>query len=350
MAFVSLLDGLEAGRMPDKAALAGLVDSLAGEDGAARRGELFERSRRVARACFGRRIYIRGLIEFTNFCRQDCLYCGIRRSNARARRYRLTPEQIMECCAAGHELGFRTFVLQGGEDPWFTDDRAADLVAAIKAAWPDCAVTLSIGEKSAATYRRFRQAGADRYLLRHETANPELYARLHPARQTFAARQQCLRDLKSAGFQVGAGFMVDSPGQTSAHLADDLLFLAALQPEMVGIGPFVPHRDTPFGDCPAGNVDKTLVMVALTRLILPRSLLPATTALGTVAGDGRERGILAGANVLMPNLSPPEDRGKYMLYDNKVSDGDEAAENREALDRRIRAIGYEVVVDRGDFQ
>lgn len=346
----ALLAELAAGRPPARTDLARLIADLAAPDAAARRERLFERARESARARFGGRIYVRGLIEFTNICRRDCLYCGIRRSNTRAVRYRLTPDEILACCARGYGLGFRTFVLQGGEDPWFTDEVALALTAAIKASWPDCALTLSVGERSGASYRRLRAAGADRFLLRHETADPDHYARLHPAAQTWAERRRCLWDLKAAGFQVGAGFMVGLPWQTPAHLAADLAFLAELKPEMVGIGPFVPHHDTPLADFPAGSVDMTLVMLALTRLLLPRALLPATTALGTVADDGRERGVLAGANVLMPNLSPWADRKKYMLYDNKISDGDEAAENVAALVRRMAAIGYEVVVDRGDFR
>lgn len=343
---------LQGNGMPDRAALVRVIDacSACGSEGEALRAELFAAAREAALSSFGRRIYVRGLIEFTNFCRNDCLYCGIRRSNARAARYRLTPEEILACCARGHELGFRTFVLQGGEDPHFTDDRIVELVHAVKTGWPDSALTLSIGERSAESYCRFREAGADRYLLRHESANPAHYARLHPAAQTFAARRRCLRELKAAGFQTGAGMMVGTPWQTTDDLAEDLRFLRGLQPEMAGIGPFIPHHDTPFRNVPAGSVEKTLVMLALTRLMLPRALLPATTALGTAAGDGRERGILAGANVLMPNLSPPGHRKKYLLYDNKISDGDEAAENLRSLGERIAGIGYEIVTDRGDWK
>ena len=346
-----ILDTLRRNDMPEHTALVRVIDACSepGTEGEALRARLFSAAREAARSSFGRRIYVRGLIEFTNFCRNDCLYCGIRRSNSHAARYRLTPEEILSCCARGHELGFRTFVLQGGEDPYFTDDRIVELVRAVKRSYPDSAITLSIGERSAESYRRFREAGADRYLLRHESANPAHYARLHPAAQTFAARRRCLHELKAAGFQTGAGMMVGTPWQTTDDLAEDLRFLYELQPEMAGIGPFIPHHDTPFRDIPAGSVEKTLVMLALTRLMLPRVLLPATTALGTAAGDGRERGILAGANVLMPNLSPPGNRKKYMLYDNKISDGHEAAENLRSLKERIAGIGYEIVTDRGDW-
>lgn len=340
-----VLQTLLQGGVPERAKLAAFVDSA----DAACREELFAAARRTAQAAFGTRIYVRGLIEFTNYCTQDCLYCGIRRSNPKARRYRMTRNEILECCATGYGLGFRTFVLQGGEDPWFTEDRLVDLVTAIKTVWPDCAVTLSVGEKSAVTYARLRQAGADRYLLRHETATLEHFARLHPLTQTWHTRHRCLMNLRELGFQVGAGFMVGSPGQTTMHLVDDLLFLRRLNPQMAGIGPFIPHQDTPLGDQPAGDVEKTLMMVALTRLLLPHCLIPATTALGTVAGNGRERGILAGANVLMPNLSPPGNRDKYMLYDGKIFSNEEAAENRDQLARRLEAIGYQAVTDRGDY-
>lgn len=314
------------------------------------REELFVAARKKAREHFGNRIYIRGLIEISNICRQNCRYCGIRAGNAQAERYRLRPEQILECCEHGYGLGFRTFVLQGGEDAWFTDERLADIVREIKAKWPDCAVTLSVGERSVQSYRILKEAGADRFLLRHETADPVHYAVLHPAAQSWQHRMDCLHALKDCGYQTGAGFMVGSPGQTTACLVEDLFYLHRLQPEMVGIGPFIPHVQTPFADFPSGSVERTLVMVALVRLMLPAAMLPATTALGTAAGDGRERGILAGANVLMPNLSPREARDRYRLYNNKLSEGAECADNVEELKARIRAVGYEIVVDRGDFR
>ena len=259
-------------------------------------------------------------------------------------------EEILECCREGYELGFRTFVLQGGEDPWFTDERIVELVSAIKGEFPDCAVTLSIGEKEESSYRAFRQAGADRYLLRHETADPAHYRMLHPEQLSLRHRMDCLRTLKRLGFQTGAGFMVGSPGQTADTLAADMAFLQELQPEMVGIGPFLPHRDTPFRDRQAGSVSLTLYLLSLVRILLPDVLLPATTALGTAAADGREAGILAGANVVMPNLSPAGVRGKYLLYDNKICTGNEAAENLAALRCCMAAIGYEVAVDRGDYR
>ena len=314
------------------------------------RETLFEAARRKSREHFGNSIYIRGLIEISNICRQNCRYCGIRAGNAEAERYRLSPEQILACCEHGYGLGFRTFVLQGGEDAWFTDERLAALLRRIKAEWPDCAVTLSVGERSEASYRLLRQAGADRFLLRHETADPCHYALLHPVSQSWSHRMECLRALKACGYQTGAGFMVGSPWQTTDCLVEDMRFLYHFQPEMVGIGPFIPHARTPFGRFPSGDVERTLVMVALVRLMLPFAMLPSTTALGTAAGNGRERGILAGANVLMPNLSPREARARYRLYNNKLSEGAECADNIEELKARIRAAGYEIVVDRGDFR
>ncbi|MDO4266680.1 MAG: [FeFe] hydrogenase H-cluster radical SAM maturase HydE [Eubacteriales bacterium] len=297
---------------------------------------------------YGRRIFVRGLIEFTNFCRNDCLYCGLRRSNKNASRYRLTEEEILSCCELGHRIGFRTFVLQGGEDAYFTDKRLCALVRAIKAKCPDCAVTLSVGERSAESYAALRAAGADRYLLRHETADASHYALLHPAEMSLSHRMDCLRELKRLGFQTGAGMMVGSPGQTEESLLDDLEFLLELRPEMVGIGPFLPHHDTPFRDKPAGSVELTLYLLSIVRLMLPEVLLPATTALGTASAGGRTAGVLAGANVVMPNLSPPGVREKYLLYDNKACTGLEAAEHLSELRAEMKKIGFAVSMDRGD--
>lgn len=296
---------------------------------------------------FGNRVFVRGLIEFSSHCRKDCLYCGIRRSNRDAERYRLSPEDILACCAEGYRLGYRTFVLQSGEDGWFTTEVVTDLVRRIRAAYPDCAITLSIGECSRAAYQQFFDAGANRFLLRHETADSEHYARLHTAGQTLESRLTCLSDLKEIGFQTGAGFMVGSPFQTVHHLAKDLVFLSEFRPHMVGIGPFLPHHSTPFGDQPAGSVDLTLFILSLVRLMLPTVLLPATTALGTARTGGREAGIQAGANVVMLNLSPSEQRPKYLLYDNKPVSGD-VVEMTEEVRRSLGRIGYEIVVDRGD--
>ena len=309
---------------------------------------LFARARKARIRYYGKDIYIRGLIEFTNYCRNDCYYCGIRKSNKNAVRYRLTKDQILSCCENGYHLGFRTFVLQGGEDGWFTEDRMTDIVSGIRQRFPDCAITLSIGELPRESYRRFFEAGADRYLLRHETYDSSHYSRLHPASLSASHRQKCLWDLKELGYQVGTGFMVGSPYQTAENLADDMLFLKELNPQMVGIGPFIPHHDTPFAGQPAGTLELTVFMLGLIRLMLPKVLLPATTALGTIAEDGREQGILAGANVVMPNLSPAQVRENYLLYYNKLCTGDEAAESLKSLDARFHAIGYHIAVSRGD--
>lgn len=306
-------------------------------------------ARQRTEAVFGNKVFIRGLIEIGNYCKNDCLYCGIRRSNAASSRYRLDADTILACCRHGYDLGFRTFVLQGGEDAFLTDEYLVSLVRTMRRDFPECAITLSLGERSRESYRLLREAGADRYLLRHETANAEHYGQLHPPELTLASRLQCLQWLKELGYQTGCGFMVGSPGQTPETLAEDLLFLRDFQPEMVGLGPFIPHADTPFRDHPPGDVESTLFLLSLVRLLLPRALLPATTALGTIAGDGREMGILAGANVVMPNLSPPEVRGKYLLYNNKLASKAEAAENLADLCERLAAIGREAVVDRGDF-
>lgn len=303
---------------------------------------------RIQKKYFGNKIYTRGLVEFTNYCRNDCYYCGIRRSNTNAVRYRLTKEEILQCCENGHELGFRTFVLQGGEDPWFNDERMVDIIQTIKKNYPDCAITLSIGEKSKESYRKFREAGADRYLLRHETANEDHYRYLHPENLSLSNRKQCLYDLKELGYQIGAGFMVGAPGQTMENLAEDLVFLKELNPHMVGIGPFIPHHDTKFAKKEAGNVELTLFLLSVIRIMLPKVLLPATTALGTLDPRGREKGFQTGANVVMPNLSPVKNRKQYELYDNKICTGEEAAECRGCLSRRVRSVGYEIVTDRGD--
>jgi biotin synthase len=297
---------------------------------------------------FGKEIFIRGLLEFTNHCKNDCLYCGIRRSNHKAERYRLGPEEILAASAEGYELGFRTFVLQGGEDPHYGSETVAGVVREIKASFPDAAVTLSLGERSHKTYALWREAGADRYLLRHETRNPSHYASLHPKSMSLANRLRCLSDLKELGYQVGCGFMVGSPGQTLEHLVEDLLYVKELSPHMVGIGPFIPHKDTPFKDHPAGDVDLTLFLLGLLRLMEPKLLLPATTALGTLDNFGREKGVLAGANVIMPILTPAKDRKKYLLYDNKICVGDAAKACRFCVERRMGEIGYNINGSRGD--
>ena len=309
---------------------------------------IFEKARKIQQAYYGTDVYIRGLIEFTNYCKNDCYYCGIRRSNSKAHRYRLSEEQILRCCQQGYTLGFRTFVLQGGEDGYFTDERMVSLVKEIRKNYPDCAITLSIGERSYDSYLALFEAGADRYLLRHETWDEEHYRLLHPPALSAKHRQQCLWDLKKIGYQVGTGYMVGSPFQTAQNLADDMLFLEELNPQMVGIGPFIPHHDTPFKDQAAGTLELTLYMLGLIRLMLPKVLLPATTALGTIDEKGRELGILAGANVVMPNLSPENVRKDYLLYDNKICTGSEAAECRMDLENRMHAIGYHVVCHRGD--
>ncbi|MDE6433868.1 MAG: [FeFe] hydrogenase H-cluster radical SAM maturase HydE [Lachnospiraceae bacterium] len=300
------------------------------------------------RKYFGSKVYIRGLIEFSNYCKNDCYYCGIRHSNQSADRYRLSKEDILLCCREGYELGFRTFVLQSGEDPFYTDDHMIDIISSIHKMYPDCAITLSLGERSKESYKRLFDAGANRYLLRHETANKAHYNLLHPASMSYEHRMQCLQDLKDIGYQVGCGFMVGSPHQTSEMLANDLLFIQDFKPHMVGIGPFISHKDTPFAEETNGTLEDTLLLLSILRLMQPALLLPATTALGTISPTGREQGIQAGANVVMPNLSPTKTRAKYSLYDNKICTGDEAAECIHCMDMRMKRIGHEILVDRGD--
>ncbi len=307
-------------------------------------------ARETTTAIYGNHIYIRGLIEFTNICKNDCFYCGIRKNNTNAQRYRLTKDDILSCCQTGYALGFRTFVLQGGEDAFFTDDLVCDIVSSIKRLYPDCAITLSIGEKSKESYQEYFYAGAERYLLRHETANKAHYQSLHPSELSLENRIRCLKDLKAIGYQTGCGFMVGSPNQTIETLYEDIQFIKEFQPEMVGIGPFIPHKDTPFAEKKAGTLEQTLRLLSIIRLIHPHVLLPATTALGTIHPQGREMGILSGANVVMPNLSPTQVREKYMLYNNKISTGEESVEGLEDLKCRIKSINYKVVVARGDYK
>ena len=299
---------------------------------------------------FGNEVFVRGLIEFTNYCKNNCFYCGIRCGNKNADRYRLTKEQILDCCEQGYQIGYRTFVLQGGEDMFFTPDKIADIVYAIKQKYPDCAITLSVGEHSKQTYQKWFDAGADRYLLRHETADNEHYQKLHPDNMSLQNRLECLQNLKEIGYQVGCGIMVGSPFQTNECIAKDLVFMQDFKPHMVGIGPFIPHKDTPFANHSAGSIKLTLFLLSLIRIILPDVLLPATTALGSIDPQGRELGILSGANVCMPNLSPQSVREKYKLYNNKLSSGAESAQQFEQLNQRLNKRGYKTVVSRGDFK
>ena len=311
---------------------------------------LAELAVQTSKEIYGSEVFSRGLIEISNICKNDCLYCGIRRSNRNCSRYRLAPEDILTCAAEGYALGFRTFVLQGGEDGNYTDEILCTIIKELKTRYPDCAVTLSMGERSRDSYARLREAGADRYLLRHETADKAHYKMLHPKEMSFDNRMRCLRDLRELGYQVGCGMMVGSPYQTSAHLAEDLKFIEDFKPDMCGIGPFIPHADTPFRDMPAGTLELTCYLLSIIRLIHPPVLLPATTALGTIDPQGREKGILSGANVVMPNLSPVDVRKKYLLYDNKICTGDESAQCVNCMAMSMEAIGYRLVSARGDVR
>lgn len=309
---------------------------------------LFECARRVREQHYGKEVYLRGLVEISSYCKNNCFYCGIRAGNRQAQRYRLTEEEIIACCDQGERLGFHTFVLQGGEDLWYSDEVIERLIREIKKRHPDCAVTLSLGEKSRESYQRYFNAGADRYLLRHETADEEHYKLLHPKELSLRTRMECLWNLKEIGYQVGSGFMVGSPYQSEECLAEDFLFLERLQPHMVGIGPFIPAAGTPFEEHSAGTLEMTLKCIGLLRLLLPTALLPATTALGTIHPRGREKGLMAGANVVMPNLSPVSVRKKYSLYDNKICTGEESAQCLGCLKNRIESTGYHICMGRGD--
>jgi len=311
---------------------------------------LTEKAVAARKQIYDNKVFIRGLIEISNICKNDCLYCGIRRSNKSCERYRLSSDEILECCDEGYLLGFRTFVMQGGEDSYFSDDVMCEIIQRIKVKYPDCAVTLSLGERSFESYKRLFESGADRYLLRHETADSKHYSLLHPADMSFKRRMKCLEELRDIGYQVGCGFMVGSPYQTYENIAKDLKFIEEFKPDMCGIGPFIPHKSTPFSDKSAGTVELTCYLLAIIRLIHPAVLLPATTALGSIEENGREKGIKSGANVVMPNLSPMSVRKKYELYNNKASTGAESAQCMMQLNERMEAIGYRVVVDRGDIK
>jgi biotin synthase len=308
---------------------------------------LIEAAHKTSMKYYGNKDFMRGLIEFTNYCKNDCVYCGIRKSNSKAERYRLSLDDILSACEEGNRLGYNTFVLQGGEDPYFTDDKIVEIISAIKERYKTAAITLSIGEKSYDSYKKYYEAGADRYLLRHETASRRLYEKLQPG-MSFDNRRRCLKDLKEIGYQVGAGFMIGLPGQKIEDYVEDIMFLKELKPHMVGIGPFIPHKDTPLAKETGGTVKDTITMLAIIRLMLPEVLLPATTALGTIDQKGREKGLMAGANVVMPNLSPTRVREKYSLYDGKICTGDEAAECRRCIENRIVSAGFCVDMSRGD--
>ncbi len=337
-----LVQALERDRTLSDEALADLLESSEAD------GLLFEAADRIRRRIYSDAVYIRGLIEFTNYCKNNCYYCGIRRDNKHTARYRLTREEILACCEEGYRLGFRTFVLQGGEDPYYTDERVCAIVSAIRTRFPDCAITLSIGEKSRKSYQAYYDAGANRYLLRHETADVLHYGKLHPPELSPANRKRCLFDLKEIGYQVGSGFMVGSPYQTTENFIADLRFLQELKPDMIGIGPYITHAGTPFAAFPSGSFELTLRLLAVLRLMFPYALIPATTALGTIHPQGRERGLQAGANVVMPNLSPVNVRKLYDLYENKICTREEAAQCRGCLERRVDSAGYRIVTDIGN--
>ncbi|MCH5265928.1 MAG: [FeFe] hydrogenase H-cluster radical SAM maturase HydE [Lachnospiraceae bacterium] len=339
-----LLNKLEKEKDLTDQELAQVIEGLTGEETEV----LFARARAVREREYGKDVYVRGLIEFSNICQNDCYYCGIRKSNTNLERYRLTPEEILDCAREGYQLGFRTFVLQSGEDAWFTRERMSDIIRKIKKEFPDCAITLSLGERSREEYEEWFAAGADRYLLRHETADDDHYRYLHPENMSLANRKNCLYTLREIGYQVGAGFMVGSPVQTVDNLVSDIRFLQELKPHMIGIGPFLTHPDTPFADKESGSLSRTLVLLGILRLLFPGVLLPATTALGTIAPNGREQGLLAGANVVMPNLSPVGVRKKYELYANKICTGEESAQCKNCLNLRVESVGYQLAVSRGD--
>lgn len=341
-----LIDNLEKNKILSNEEFIFLLNNISDQE----TKYLFEKARNIANSVYENKVYIRGLIEVSNYCKNDCYYCGIRCSNKNANRYRLSFDDIMKSCSIGYELGFRTFVLQGGEDSFFSDEVLCEIITCIKSKYPECAITLSLGERSYESYLNLYNAGADRYLLRHETANNNHYSKLHPKNLSLENRKKCLFNLKEIGYQVGSGFMVGSPFQTTQNIVEDLLFLKELSPHMIGIGPFISHKDTPFKNYSNGNVNLTLILISILRLMFPNSLIPATTALGTLCDNGRELGILSGANVIMPNLSPKDVRNKYMLYDNKLATGAESAEGLDKLRNNLKKIGYDISIERGDYK
>lgn len=344
MTVIELIDQLKANEELSRGDLLFILNNL---DETSKK-HLYKEALNIKTENYGDTVYMRGLIEFTNYCTQTCTYCGISRHNPNVDRYRLTKEQIMDCAEEGHRLGYRTFVLQGGEDPHFTDEILVDIITTLRETYPDSAITLSIGERSIESYKRLKEAGADRYLLRHETAARHLYEKFHPG-MSFDNRRNCLKNIKEVGFQVGSGFLVGLPGQSNEDLVEDLLFLKELNPHMTGIGPFIPHKETPLGHSEGGTVEKTRIMLALTRLMLPKVLLPSTTAMGTLDPLGREKALKSGANVVMPNLSPTDVREKYELYQDKICTGDAAAHCRGCIERRINNAGFIVDMSRGDY-
>ena len=346
MTNATLIDLLNKKKQLTKEQWVTLISSFSDED----RAYAAEIARKITDEKFGRKIYIRGIVEFSNICKNDCIYCGIRKSNTNVERYRLTKEQILNCCDKGYGYGFRTFVLQSGEDKFFTADKIAEIISEIKAAHPDCAVTVSMGEMSRTDYEKMFAAGADRYLLRHETADKSHYEKLHPSDMSWKNRMNCLEELKDIGYQTGCGMMIGSPFQTAQCLAEDMIFMGKFKPHMIGLGPFIPHKDTPFADHKQGSLELTLFMLSLCRIMLPNVLLPATTALGTIDPKGREMGVMAGANVVMPNLSPLNVRKKYLLYDNKICTGDESAQCISCMQRRMESIGCKIEISRGDYK
>ena len=346
MTNATLIDLLNKNKQLTKEQWVTLISSFSDED----RAYAAEIARKITDEKFGRKIYIRGIVEFSNICKNDCIYCGIRKSNTNVERYRLTKEQILDCCDKGYGYGFRTFVLQSGEDKFFTADKMTEIISEIKAAHPDCAVTVSMGEMSRSDYEKMFAAGADRYLLRHETADKSHYEKLHPSDMSWKNRMNCLEELKDIGYQTGCGMMIGSPFQTAQCLAEDMIFMGKFKPHMIGLGPFIPHKDTPFADHKQGSLELTLFMLSLCRIMLPNVLLPATTALGTIDPKGREMGVMAGANVVMPNLSPLNVRKKYLLYDNKICTGDESAQCISCMQRRMESIGCKIEISSGDYK
>lgn len=305
---------------------------------------LFEAADSVRKNFVGDEIHLRGLIEFSNICKNNCCYCGLRRDNRKISRYRLENAEILELAAHGAAMGLKTIVLQSGEDAYYGCERLCEIIRGIKRL--NVALTLSIGEKSLEDYQAYHAAGADRFLLRIETTDRTLYER-HDPEMSWEARRQCLTDLRRAGLEVGSGCLVGLPGQTVASLADDILFFKEIEADMIGIGPFIPHPDTPLGDASGGRLETALKVMALTRLLLPDINIPATTAMETLAQDGQIRALKAGANVIMPNITLTDYRRYYELYPGKSATGYTPDESLKKVVAKIESIGRKVALGFG---
>jgi biotin synthase len=308
--------------------------------------ELFAMADDIRKRYFKDEVHIRGIIEFSNYCMKNCFYCGLRRDNKTIERYRISEDEIIDTALKAGELGYKTILLQSGEDGGYTIEGLCAIIKRIRSNL-DCAITLSLGEKSFDEYRSLRDAGADRYLLRFETSDRGLFNKLKPD-SSYENRLDCIKNLKKLGFQVGSGFMVGLPGQTYEILADDILLLRELDLDMIGIGPFLSHHNTPLGNSASGTLDLTLRALAIIRILMPDVHIPATTAMGTVEKGGREKALQCGANVIMPNVTPIKYRKYYEIYPNKICIDDAPSDCRACIEGMLKSLGRAAATNKGD--